>query len=232
MKQVLLAWFFTLCLLITPAYADVLYLKDGSVLKGSITKLDSQSVEIRTSAGVFTIARDQIKKSEMGEAVSAPAAAEDKKLSPPPIEAPEGSFALATGKSVYSERTLGLGFTAGTSSGCGLSAMLYCSPAAFSFTAFPIDDGYSVGAQIQMDLLQFKYQRFHCYLGGAVYSRFNDPFYNLGLGFGYGWMAAKFIGFTLNGGMGGMLGRIDSDDNTTELTWGPDINFLLHFSVL
>ena len=229
MKQILLALFFTLCFLITPAYADVLYLKDGSVLKGKINKLDSQSVEIKTSVGVFTIARDQIKKSEMGEAVIAPADAEEKKLSPPPIKAQVESFALATGKSVYSERTLGLGFAAGTSSGSGLSAILYRSPASFNFTAFPINDGYSVGAQIQMDLIQFKYQRFHGYLGGAIYSRFNDPFYNLGLGFGYGWMAAKFIGFTLNGGM---LGTIDSDDNTTEITWGPDINFLLHFSVL
>ena len=229
MKQVLLVLFFTLCLLIPPAYADVLYFKDGSVLKGMITKLDNQFVEIKTSAGVFTIARDQIKKSEMGDAVSAPAAAEEIKPSPPPIEKPETSFTLATVKSVYSERTLGLGFAVGTSSGGGLSAMLYCSPAAFSFTAFPLDDGYSVGSQIQMDLIQFKYQRFHCYLGGAIHNRFNDPCYNLGLGFGYGWMVAKFIGFTLNGGI---LGIINSDDNTTELTWGPDINFLLHFSVL
>jgi len=229
MKHVLLVWLITLCFLIAPAYADVLYLKDGSVLKGKVTKLDSQAMEIKTSAGVFTISRDQIKKTEIGEAVAAPSAVEDKKLSPPPVKAKEESFALATGKSVYAERTLGLGFAAGTSSGCGLSAMLYSSPAAFSFTVFPINDGYSLGAQIQVDLMQFKYQRFHCYLGGAVYSRFNDPFYNLGLGFGYGWMAAKFIGFTLNGGMGG---SIDSTDNSSELTWGPDINFLLHFFVL
>ncbi|MCD4813221.1 hypothetical protein K8S19_05965 [bacterium] len=228
MKQVLIVWFFTLCFLITPAHADILYLKDGSILKGKITKLDNHSVEINSSAGVLTISRDQIKKSEVGE-TDTNALIKDKKKPSTPVKEKEESFTLTSEKSVYSERTLGFGFATGTSSGIGLSTVLYASPVSFSFTAFPLDDGYSLGTQIQLDLIQFKYQRFHCYLGGAVFNRNNEPYYHLGGGFGYGWMVAKFIGFTFNGGI---LGSINSTDNTSELTWGPDINFLIHFYVL
>ena len=52
---------FSLLILSGASWGDVIYLKDGSVIKGEVVKEDGE-IQIRTSYGVLSIKRDEVDK--------------------------------------------------------------------------------------------------------------------------------------------------------------------------
>jgi hypothetical protein len=195
----------------TLASGDEVRLQDGSILKGKILKIENHTLEVETSAGVLKIAMDQVTKFQYN---SESASLEN------------SDFARYHGESYYDYHKFGLGVALGYSSGMGLSAIYTLAPVSLVVSGAPNDNGLSLGGQVQLDLAQLRYQRFYIYGGGSVYRYGEDKFQALGMGIGYGVVAAKFIEFSVNGGF--LKGNYY---DTTAITWQPDINGMIHFYI-
>ncbi|NTV51964.1 MAG: hypothetical protein HGA76_02970 [Candidatus Firestonebacteria bacterium] len=193
------------------AFGDEVRLQDGSVLKGKVVKIENQTLEVETSAGVLKIAMEQVVNFKYSN-LSAPVETND--------------FAVYHGDSYYDHHKFGVGVALGYSSGMGLSAIYTLAPVSLVVAAAPNDNGYSLGGQVQMNLAQLRYQRFYIYGGASTYRYGDEKFQAVGMGIGYGVVAAKFIGFSVNGGF--LKGNYYDHASTS---WQPDINGMIHFYV-
>jgi hypothetical protein len=228
------------------AFGDTVCLKDGSIIKGKILAVNAQTMEFESAAGVMSIAREKVEsftvlgedQNQSGKPVESVACS--KPLSQGEVAPAENNFEMYHGPSFYSTRTLGLGFSAGNGANisandnvdAGLSILynFYYGAVVFSGMPFPNREGHFFAAQVQFDLVRFRYQRFFTY-GGATYAldqgTVRQPF---SIGFGYGWVAFKNLGFSISGGVQkDTAGTTRS--NGTSYSWQPDINGMIHFYI-
>jgi hypothetical protein len=224
-------------------------LKDGSVVKGEITKMDAQAVSLSGSVGDLTIPLEQVDKIE---SETRPAVTGGKSAQPSPAPNPAGgqppdlktealrhSVVFYDENSIYNHRVFGLGFALGESTGFGLSALFRVSPFTLVVTGVPLPEGYNAGAQLQCDVLTRGSRRVYLCAGashqktGEYYSR------GMGMGAGFGWMAANLIGFSGNVGIaqGNSTGYLEifntsSDSGAAEGSYHLNLNIMIHFYVL
>jgi hypothetical protein len=194
------------------ASGDEVWLQDGSVLKGKIVGIENQTMAVETGAGVLKIAREQVTKFNYNRQPTQPGGSD---------------FALYRGESYYDYHKFGLGAALGYSSGMGLSAIYTLAPVSLVVSGSPNDNnGFSLGAQVQLDLAELRYQRFYIYGGASTYEYGDLKARAVGMGIGYGVVAAKFMEFSVNGGF--LKGNYY--DNPS-INWQPDINGMIHFYI-
>ncbi|NTV53367.1 MAG: hypothetical protein HGA76_10205, partial [Candidatus Firestonebacteria bacterium] len=164
-------------------------LKDGSIVKGEIKKLDAQAVELSGSVGNITIPMNQIEKINSEVSPTTGAGAETPAKPPrvqklvlkpsvePEPENPRQGIVAYDKDSIYNHRTLGLGLALGQSTGFGLSGLFCVAPVTLVVTGVPLPDGYNTGAQLQCDVFTRSSRRLYLCAGvshfktGEYYSR-------------------------------------------------------------
>lgn len=221
--------------LATTGWADSVYLKDGSVVKGTIVKLDAVQTEVDTSLGKLKIPADRIERVITGPEEAEPPAAVPAK---PPQEreadepGPQQPFVKYDPESFYHSLGWAFGFSAGESGGAGLSAIHHAGPWALTASGIPITDGFSFGCQVQYDQAQFKRARIFTYAGASIYNVDGNNTATLGVGVGFGWLAFKVVGLSLSAGLAGHYTRgFTSVEHDYKITWTPDGNLMIHFYV-